>query len=245
MGKLNQVVAVVASKKEAVKEGLTKAYHLIQKAPLFDGLSRVYTPKEDKEDPLPPEEKHIQVKVKDLISEVSTSLTQMFDTVATQDWSNCEARADVKVNNEVLFERVPVTHLMFLEKQVRDLESFITKLPTLDPSEDWHFNEAAGVYSTKPTQTVRTKKVLKALLKAPATKEHPAQTETYNEDVVAGTWNTVKFSGAIPAKDKNDMLDRVKALREGILKAREEANSIEAKPVEIGKKLFKFVFRNQ
>lgn len=153
MGKLNQIIAVVSGKKQEAKDAITKCYHLIQKSPLFDGINKTYRPKEDEGDKLPSEEKLIQVKVKDLVSEVSDVLTKMFDTVATQDWTNCEAKADIKVNNEVLVPQVPVTHLMFLEKQVKDLETFVSKLPTLDPSETWTFSDTAGAYATKPADT--------------------------------------------------------------------------------------------
>lgn len=53
MGKLNQVLAVVASKKKAAKDALTNAYHVIQKAPLFDGISRTYRPKDEEGEKLP------------------------------------------------------------------------------------------------------------------------------------------------------------------------------------------------
>lgn len=242
VAKLNQVVAAVSGKKAQASEAITKAYHLIQKAPLFDGISKTYQPKEEEGDKLPPESKSIQVKVNELIGDVSAALTEMFDVVATQDYANCHAQGNVVVNGETVLSGIPVTYLMFLEKQVKDLETFIGKLPTLDPAELWEYNSNADQYATQPAETTRTKKVLKVLVKFAPTKEHPAQTDTYNEDVVAGYWKTVKFSGAIPAKDKNQMLQRVRGLHEGILKAREEANMVEAPNVDLGKQILKFVF---
>lgn len=41
----------------------------------------------------------------------------MFDVVATQDFANCQAKADVMVEGRVLIKDAPVTHLLFLEKQ--------------------------------------------------------------------------------------------------------------------------------
>jgi hypothetical protein len=47
MGKLNQVIAVIAGKKKKAADTVTECYHLVQKAPLFDGIVRTYTPKDE------------------------------------------------------------------------------------------------------------------------------------------------------------------------------------------------------
>jgi hypothetical protein len=78
--------------------------------------------------------------------------------------------------------------------------------------------------------------------KKPATDKHPAQVEFYHEDVAVGRWDKVKFSGAMPADRKQFLLDRVRQLRDAIKVAREEANSIEIKPVKIADAIFHFVF---
>lgn len=242
MGKLCQVIAVVASKKAAAQSAITQSYHQIQKGPLFDGIARTYSPKNEDGDKLPPESKSIQVKVSDLIATVRAALTEVFDVVATQDAANTEARANIDVNGKTVLRAVPVTHMLFLEKQLKDVETFIGKLPTLDPAEQWSYNEAADHWATPPSETTRTKKIPKAFIKAQATKEHPAQVETFHEDVVDGYWKTIKFSGAVPAKEKNAMLERVRKLHEAVVKAREEANGIEAPNVSVGKEVFDFVF---
>ena len=64
VARLNQVVAAVAGKKAHAAEAITKAYHLIQKPTLFDGISKTYRPKdEEKGDRLPPESKYVQMKM--------------------------------------------------------------------------------------------------------------------------------------------------------------------------------------
>lgn len=242
MAKLNQVIAVVSSKKTKANQTITEAYHKIQKGTLFDGINRSYQPKDEDGERLPPENKHIQVKVSDLVREVTAALTEMYDVVATQDYANSHAKADVAVNGKVVLHKVPVTHLLFLEKQLTDLTTFVGKLPTLDPAEDWSYNETADLYATKPAETARTKKIPKAFVKYEATKEHPAQVETFHEDVLVGYWKTIKTSGAIPAKTKNEILERVRKLHEAVVKAREEANSIEVSNTSVGKEIFDFVF---
>ena len=242
MGKLNQVIAVVAPKKARAVAVLTEAYHKIQKPPLFDGISRTYQPKDDEGERLPAESKAIQVRVKDLISESRSALTEMYDIVATQDYANCEAKADVVVGGKAILSQVPVTHLLFLEKQLTDVATFVGKLPTLDPADQWGYDQNADCFATPPSESTRTKKIAKPFVKYEATKEHPAQVEVVHEDVLVGNWKTIKFSGALPAKEKNDMLDRVRLLHEAVVKAREEANSREVSSVSVAKSILGFVF---
>lgn len=241
MGKLNQVIAVVSGKKTNATKVITEVYHLIQKNALFDGISRTYQPKDEDGDKLPKEEKAIQTKAGELVKIVVSAMTEMYDVVATQDTANCVAKADVKVGSTIVLKQVPVTHLLFLEKQLNDVSTFVGKLPTLDPSETWVYNKAADHYATPPSETTRTKKVPKAFVKYQATKEHPAQVESFQEDVIAGYWKTIKFSGAIPAQEKNQMLERVRQLHEAVVRAREEANGIEVSPVSVGKSVFDFI----
>ena len=242
MGKLNQVIAVVSGKKSRAAAALTEAYHKIQKPPLFDGISRTYQPKDEDGEKLPSESKLIQTKCLDLIREVSGPLEELYNVVATQEYSNCDALASVVIDGLNILSAVPVSYLLFLEKQMNDLETFIGKLPTLDPAEHWHYDQNTDSYVTDVSESVRTKKVPKAFVKAEATKEHPAQVEAFTEDIAIGYWKTTKFSGALPAKEKNAMLGRVRKLKEAVVFAREQANSMEAVQTEVGKQVLSFVF---
>jgi hypothetical protein len=152
------------------------------------------------------------------------------------------AKANVVVDNVTVLKDVPVTTLLFLEKQLVDIHTFVEKLPVLDPGEDWDYSPDVDYYASEAYQTTKTKKVLKNHVKAEATKEHPAQVETYTEDVVVGYWTTVKFSGAMPAKEKNELLDRVRKLQEAVKLAREEANGMEVQTKKIGAAVLHYVF---
>lgn len=239
MGKLNQVIAVVAPKKKQAKDVETKAYHDMKKPELFSGISRTYTPREEDGDKLPPESKNVQATCGKIIEEVSKALQDMLDAVATQDWANCQARATI------LGLQVPVTYMLYLEKQLTDLKTFVTALPTLDPGEVWTYDENSDSYASSPSETVRTRKVTEFVVAVQPTEHHPAQVKEVSKDVVAGYWKTIKFSGAMPAKEKNEILDRLRQLQEEVVKAREEANSMEVTPVKIGQRLMDFVFGGQ
>src|SRR5215468_10751922 len=242
MPKLNQIIAVLAGKKAQAKETLTEAYHQIKKPEQLTGLVRTYQPRDEGGEPQPEERKLVQVKVNELINHVQRDLTDMFEVVATQDWANCQARADVVVDGRKLLEGVPVTHLLFLEKQLVDLKTFVEALPTLDAAEEWEYKAEIDCYVSRPSRSNRTKKVPRNHIKYESTKEHPAQVEMYMEDVWVGTWTITKFSGAIPAATKNAMLDRVRKLVDAVKAAREEANGLEVHPQKVGATLLSFVF---
>jgi hypothetical protein len=242
MTKLNQIIAITAGKKSQAHKTITEAYQNLQKTGQLEGISRTYKPKDDEGEQQPPEKKLVQLKVRDAIQSVVVALTELFDVVTTQDHANCLARANVAVDGVTVLKDVPVTTLLFLEKQLVDIHTFVEKLPTLDPGEAWSYNPDVDHYASESYQTTKTKKVMKNHVKAEATKEHPAQVETYTEDVIVGYWTTVKFSGAIPAKEKNEMLDRVRKLQEAVKSAREEANGREVESKKIGSAVLQFIF---
>jgi len=133
--KLNQVIAIEKGTKGRSLQELTEAHQTLQKPALLAGISRTYRPKDEEGEQFPPESTRVQIKAEDIIRKISEGLTKLFDVVATKDWANCTAKADVIVDGKVLLSQVPATYLLFLEKQLVDLHTFIKKLPVLDSSE--------------------------------------------------------------------------------------------------------------
>lgn len=242
MAKLNQIIAVEKSIKSKSHADLTEAHHQLQKPALLAGLSRTYRPKDDEGERLPPEATRVQVRAQEVIRRTAEVLTELFDVVATKDWANCEARADVVVDGSVLLVQAPVTYLLFLEKQLVDLHTFVKKLPVLDPSESWVEDGSQNCFATEAVETVRTKKVPRNHVKAEATEKHPAQVDVYYEDIAVGYWRIVKFSGALPARQVASLLERVERLQRAVKFAREEANSIEVTQQKPGAAIFSFLF---
>jgi hypothetical protein len=242
MTKLNQIIAIEKSVKSRSFQELTEAHQALQKPALLSGIARNYRPKDEEGEQLPPESTKVQVKADDIIRKTVASLTRLLDVTATKDAANCVAKADVVVDGKVLLPKVPVANLLFLEKQLVDLNTFIRKLPVLDAAESWVFDPSADCWATEPMQTVRTKKIPRNHVKAEATEKHPAQVEVYYEDVTVGTWRTVKFSGALPAKRVNELLERVEKLQQAVKFAREEANNAEVTDVKVGDAFFGYLF---
>lgn len=242
MSRLNQIIAVEKGVKSRSFQELTEAHHALQKPTLLAGISRTYRPKDEEGEQLPAEATKVQIRAEEIVRQTGNILTRLFDITATKDWANCTAKADVVVDDKVLLKDVPVNYLLFLEKQLVDLLTFVRKLPVLDASESWVFDASADCWATEPIQTIRTKKIPRNHVKAEATEKHPAQVEVYYEDVVVGYWKTVKFSGALPAKRIHELIERVEKLQRAVKFAREEANNAEAADQKVGEKVFQFLF---
>ncbi|WP_030542334.1 hypothetical protein [Streptomyces albus] len=242
MAKLNQIIAVEKSVKSKSYQDVTAAHHKLQKPALLAGISRTYQPKDEEGEVLPPESTRVQIKAEDVLRDMSASLTRLFDVTATKDWANCTARADVTVDGRTVLSQVPVSYLLFLEKQLTDLHTFVKKLPVLDAAESWSLDPSTDWWKTDAVRTIRTKKVPRNHVKAEATEKHPAQVEVYYEDVPVGYWTTVKFSGALPARRVNEVLERVERLQQAVKFAREEANGAEVTDQRVGDAVFGYLF---
>lgn len=240
--KLNQIIAVGNGEKSRAKKVMTKIYQKLDKDVLFSGISKTYEPIDEEGEQLPKEEKFVQMTVKDSIKEVKEVLTGMFNIVATQDIANCYAKADIEVNGKVIVSDVPVTHLLFLEKQLEDINTFVNSLPTLDPSEKWTYKEQSNCYVSEEKKTIRTKKTPEVIVKYEATEKHPAQTELIYIDKPAGYWHTIKFSGATTKKEKDLILEKIQKLQKAIKYAREEANNTEVETSDTGNLILDYIF---
>jgi hypothetical protein len=242
MPKLNQILAVEKGVKTRVYAEFTELHKATQKAAVMNGFHKAYQPKEEGGESYPPESQKVQLNHDDVIARVGAALTELFDVTATKDWTNCVTKADVIVDGQAILENVPATYLLFVEKQLSDLHTFIAKMSELDPGADWIFDASTGLHKTEPTQAQRTKKVQKPIVLYDATEHHPAQTQLITDDVVVGHWTTVKHSGAIPAPLKKKLLGRIEALSKAVKFAREQANAVEAEEKKVGKAVFDFIF---
>lgn len=243
--KIHQLIAIADSRKKRATEALTQFYHEFQKdASRYSGIQRTYRPAQEGGEVFPAEEKGVQQSVVAGLQGVTGLLAEAIDTTYAIDVANSTAKADVVFDGQTVVKDVPVITLIYLEKRFTDIRTAISKLPTLDPVETWNYDENAGAYKSKPMETAKTKKVLRNHVKAEATDKHPAQVETYSEDVTVGWWTTTKLSGAIHARDKATYLDRVTRLIEAVKIAREAANqaSVEANK-QLGKSLLDLVFK--
>jgi hypothetical protein len=242
MTSLHQILAAEKGVKGRAERDLTNAYHTLQRTALLGGVSRTYQPVDDDGEKLPPESTLVQVNTADVIASVGKALTELFDVVLTKDAANQAATADVTVDGRVILPDVPVTTLLFLEKKLTDLHTFVLKLPTLDPADMWHYDPNRGYYATDQVQSRRTEKLPQFQVAYEATEHHPAQVHMHNRDITVGTWTTVKFSGALPAARVAELRDRVVALQKAVTEARQKANETPVTDRRMGEQVMDFLF---
>jgi hypothetical protein len=241
MTRLGQILAVEKGAKTDAYAQTTKLHHLLGKAPLQAGLTKVYAPEEDGGETFPGEQVVVQVRVEEVLAAMAVSSTRLFNLTLTKDEANTQARADVVVDGQALLAGAPVTYLLFLEKQLQDMATTIKALPVLDPAERWDRDPNTGLYANEPTTTVRSKKIPRNHVKAKATDKHPEQVEVYYEDTTVGRWTTTRFSGAISPVRKATLVMRVTKLLDAVKQAREEANTIAVTDREAGEALFGYL----
>ena len=245
MAKLNQIVAIVSGEKTKANALLTNAHRGWHKDRIT-GLNRTYTPLIEGGEEFPPEQKQVQLRVRDALKEVQEKMSNFFNVVATQEYSNCSAKANVVVNGKTIIPDVPVSVLLFLEKQLTDLSTFISNIPTLPTDQIWRFDDGKNCYVTEVVQSVKTQKVPTVLVKFAPTEHQPGQADIINVDKTIGHWSSVHMSGAMPEKERDDMLERVEQLQKAVVMAREEANSMVVTDQKlIGQQVFDFVFKEQ
>jgi hypothetical protein len=240
-GKLNQIIAVVQGKKSRASKLLTDSHRGWNKDAI-SGIEKNYRPKADDGDPLPAESKRIHLNVPERIRDTMDQVASFFDVVMTQEAGNTQAKATIEVDGKPFLTDMPVTTLLFLEKQLVDLHTFVSTLPTLPPDREWRRDDNRDCYVTDPIESIRTSKQQKPIVLYDATPEHPAQTQIISEDVTVGTWTTTYLSSAIPARQKAEMLRRVEDMQDAVKRAREQANSIEVEQLTHGRRILNHIF---
>lgn len=239
--KLNQIIAVVQGKKSRATRLLTDSHRGWNKEAI-SGVTRVYTPKTEDGDQLPAESKTIHLDIPTKIREAMAQIGDFWDVVATQETGNRSATASIEVDGKAILKDLPVTVLLFLEKQLTDLHTFASNLPILPLDREWKWDGNKNCNVTDPVKSLRTQKVPKPIVKYQATKEHPAQTEMFTEDRTVGTWSTIYMSSAISSQTKAAIVSRIEALQDAVKCSRESANNLDVQQIQIGERLLNHIF---
>jgi hypothetical protein len=247
MTKLNQIIAIEKTANSQSQSVWTRVYQNLKARSFFDGRARTYEPLDpDNGEQFPDESQLVQLRVEDILRETSKALTRLFNVIATKDWANTRASADVKLpDGTVLLEKVPVTYLLFLERRLAELHAFVGDIPVVDPAKKWEYSSERGLFATDIVHQIKTKKLPRRDLvwvpPSPEYKQDP-KWETWQEDTLVGHWNTIFLSGATSAERKQELIDRVETLQVAVKNAREEANNLDVTDQTVGKRIFDYLF---
>lgn len=241
MPKLNQLLAVRKGLRGRTDNAVTELYKQLQKPALYAGLVRTYQPRDDAGEHLPSERQLVQRSVEDDLQSTAAAMTKLFEVTASVDYTNQITGADVPVGEDVLIQNAPVSFLLFLEKQLTDFRTMVTKVPTLAPEEEWSPDHHNGGARSASVGTTRARKVPFSFEASPATDKHPAQVQVMQRDEIVGDWTLVKFSGAVSVVRRDQILTKIDTLMDAVRKAVEEANVALTVDVSPGEAVFDFL----
>jgi hypothetical protein len=240
--RLSQIVAIEKQVKQRQNSEGAEIHKKSAKSDLFNGFHRSYEKKDEAGEDLPGETKIVQEQAADNIDAYSKLWEEMFDTVFTKDMGNTQVFGTV----EGFTQAMPVTNLLWLEKQLDDWRTFIAALPVPDSSKAWTQNASTGLLDSEAVKTSRNTKAPLVVVKAPATDKFPAQVELLSQDVLAGYWTVVHTSGGIASTRKKQILTNIDELKKRVKQAREEANSQKVDQYEgIGTQFVQFILNGQ
>jgi len=239
--KLTVVLGLLKGAKARAHANVSNLHHQSVKPALYAGQIRTYAPRDDEGEQRPSESQKVQLKATDVLAEFAEQLSRHWDLALWRDQGNTQARADVVVDGVALLTDVPATFLLFLEKQLNDWRTAITKLPTLAPDQTWSLDGATGLFRSEAIKSVSTKKTLRNHLLAKATDKHAEQVKTYEEDVPVGDWTTIKLSGALTVTRQRELVDRLDKLADAVKTAREQANLTEVEEPKVAETLFDYL----
>ena len=242
---LAQLLAIEKGVRQDDNRVSSDLYKQLQRAAAFQGETRTYHALTEDGVQQPDARTQIVADAKQIVSDFRAARARTIDITFTKDVSNRDASANLVIDGVTLATNVPAVTLLALEKHADDIVAFIQALPTLDPTEKWAYDENAGCYRSDPTTTIRTSKETVPLIlwepPDPATSKHPAQTDKVIKDLPVGEWTITKFSSALPADRKRQLLDKARRFREAVKVAREEANRAPVTDVTAGNDIFNWL----
>lgn len=244
MPKVHELIAVEDSLKASAEQRARETMMIFSTdmKTALQGQTRHYQPLDpENADWYPDEDVKLATTVMDELGSVRDTFGAWMDVSMLKELSNCDAKVDVVVDGNVLLQDMSAPALLNMESKLLSLRKVYELIPTLNPSEVWTRDDNLGGYKSDPRISIKTKKTVKTLVKYPATKEHPAQTETYNEDVKVGEWTTTIHSGAILLSEKCAILERIDKLYRAVKSARQRANEITARTGTFAEKIFDYI----
>lgn len=242
--KLTVILGLLKGAKTRAHTNVSALHHQSTKPALYAGQIRTYEPRDDDGEQRPAESQKVQLRAAEVLGELAEQLTRHWDLALWRDEGNTVARADVIVDGETLLTDVPATFLLFLEKQLNDWRTAVTKLPTLATDQAWQFDAATGLHRTEPVKSASTQKQLRNHTIHPGNDKHPPQVQTYQEDVPVGDWTTVRLSGALTVPQQRALVERLDLLADAVKSARERANLVEVEERRAGEALFTYLLGN-
>ncbi|MEA3385988.1 MAG: hypothetical protein U9Q89_06005 [Thermodesulfobacteriota bacterium] len=245
---LHELLAVegdLKGEKNKVKEESVVVFS--KKPNLFLGAIRLlemFDESRKEEEAAGTERQEITTTVPAKLRYLSSAFVRFWDAKLQKEAANQEASADIMIDGVTFAKDVPVTFLLGMEDELKQLRTVYDGIPTLQPGIEWIKDPQKGPGYWKalhPLSKHKTEKTVQSKIIVPATKEHPAQIREWTEDVPVGRYTTENWSGMISPAEKSSILSKLDAILRACKKARQRANNQEVKKIAIGKQIFDFI----
>lgn len=190
------------------------------------------------------EEKPVTTTVRETLEYALDLYGRAEDLQFQKNATNRAATGTVVFRGEPIFAELPVDELLGLESRLAKIRILVAAVPTLDASKHWgkSVNVNPNVWVVQhPEETTKTEKQVIPVVLSAATKEHPAQVQPIQKDVVVGRFTTVKRSGAATTLQKAEAIKRIDELIVEVKQARMRANETTVQTGKIAAKLVALV----
>jgi len=249
--KLQEILAVEGSKEGYFKEALVEMTNLFKnKINHFNGFNKTLTLHGD-ETPEKTAKELSESEHQSLTTTVSAELNYLGEVIANyvdvfyqKDDANQRAVADIEIDGNIIAKNVPATTLLSLENKLKQIRPVYDQIPTLQPGTSWVLEPSLGEHVYQDTnQQIRTKtkKGFDFKQLVPATDKFPAQIEKWETVDDIGFTTLTRWTGMISVADKVELLKRFDKLTQAVKQARQRANEVDVRKVNIGRALFKYV----
>jgi len=247
VSKLHELLAVDSSLKGQAEKTRTELKNTFEKKRhLFEEKKVTFKSFDEGKTPITEEQKDIQSTVNQELKWISDFLSNAINVSLQISEANTVAKASIVLDNGTeIAKDVPATHLLELEKKLKDIQDLVFAVPTLDPAKGFVEDPGRGknIFKARDVSKTRTKKKNEVLILYPHTEQHPAQTKEIVVDVPVGEILEQEWSGLITPAAKADMLSRVEDLTRAVKKARSRANEVEVKSKpSLGQTLVNHIF---
>ena len=251
MSQLHELLAIEGQKEGYFKETLIEMVNLFnKKISHFNGFNKTLilhgdeTPEKTAKELAETENQTITTTVRDEFDYLAGVVTGYLDVIYVKDEANQRAKADITIDGVVIATAVPATTLLSLENKLKQLRPIYTEIPTLQPGPTWILDTSLGkgVYIDSNEQIrTKTKKGFDFKVLTQATENHPAQIEKWETVEDIGFTKLNRWTSMISVADKVELLKRFDKLADAVKQARQRANTVEVKKVEIGNALFNYL----
>lgn len=247
--RIHQLLAVIGGLNAEVTGVMTRLQHVATQEDLFKGLEKKSRPASDQADPKAPKRRvtpdkvtKVRVTADQVLADARKLMTRKWDTALTLDAAQAAARADVVVGEVTVLHDVPVRHLVYLEGELTTLTALVAALPELDGVQEWdNATTEPGQWRSAPREGDLKEKAYFNWHRENGTDKIQEQVDVMTRDEVVELNTTVNFSGALPAKRKAQLLERLSELRTAVKMAREEANSATVTQLHEGEDVFSYL----